>query len=268
MKDTKLKYMGYREEDYATPWAKYFNENMAPVPAHVMRGLEQSPLPAGSLPTLDRAAEMARDGYAEVETGYAYAPDGSLNVCVLTKMPRVAPRMWDWWFGWHGSHSNRYKLWHPKAHKSAQWADGREDVPEYVGRTSMIHEYIGKNLAKASIRFIPPAELGFNAPANLDKEVFICARVGYTHVPLDFGWLLHHVRATSDGAEMRSRFWMGGQHIEFRLPGAPPKMLAKVLQKVVPMPEQQGIDLLTHCAEEMNHLAGFLPEIYAEFHQG
>jgi hypothetical protein len=27
-------------------------------------------------------------------------------------------------------------------------------------------------------------------------------------------------------------------------------------------------DLLVHCAQEMNHLAGFLPQVYAEFSAG
>ena len=27
-------------------------------------------------------------------------------------------------------------------------------------------------------------------------------------------------------------------------------------------------DLLVHCAQEMNHLAGFLPAVYAEFGDG
>ena len=39
-------------------------------------------------------------------------------------MPGVTPQMWEWWFGWHGSDSRRYKLWHPRAHVSAHWADG------------------------------------------------------------------------------------------------------------------------------------------------
>jgi hypothetical protein len=260
-----MKYIGYREEDFSTPWAKYFNENMPAIQPQVTEGLNKSPFAAGKLPPLEEACAMSNEGYAEVETGYAFQPDGSLNIAILTKMPRVKPEMWDWWFGWHGSHDNRYKLWHPKAHKSAKWQDGKENLTEYVGRTSMIQEYIGRNLAKASIQFVSPSELGFCMANDVSKEVVIGARIGLTNIPLDFGWLLHQVRATGDGAEMRSRFWMGGRHIGFRLNGKPPKLLAKMLQKVVPWPEQRAKDLLIHCTEEMNHLAQFLPEIYTEF---
>jgi hypothetical protein len=181
-------------------------------------------------------------------------------------MPNVAPYMWDWWFGWHGSQANRYKLWHPVAHQSARWKDGREDLNEYVGRTSLIEEYIGKKLEKASIRFVSPTELGFHKKeiADKNKAVYICARTGYSDFPLDFGWLVHQIRATETGSEMRSRFWMGGKHIAFRTEGNLGKFGSKILQKIVILPEQQAIDIMRHCSEEMNHLAKFLPDLYTQ----
>jgi hypothetical protein len=94
--------------------------------------------------------------------------------------------------------------------------------------------------------------------------VFICARLGYTRWPLDFGWLVHHLRAVPGGAEMRSRFWMGGPHIQLRVPWLP-VFFSKTLQKTVCLPERQAVELLTHCSEEMNHLARILPGLYAEF---
>ena len=32
------------------------------------------------------------------------------------------------------------------------------------------------------------------------------------------------------------------------------------------MPDKLGLDLLVHCAEEMNHLARFLPALYRKAH--
>ena len=260
-KNSQPKYMGYREKDHSTQWAKYFNEKMPPIPPHVLRALENAPCEAGRIPPFSEAKDLANEANTDVETGYSLEDDGSLRVAILTKMPRVSPEMWDWWFGWHGCRDNRYKLWHPLAHKAAQWQDG-EDKIAYIGRTSMIQEYIGKNFAKANICFIPPDEMGFGQQPD---SVFICARVGYTNFPIDFGWLLHHVRATDDGAEMRSRFWLGGEHIKVRLEGAIPNSISKLLQKIVPRQDQRAKDILIHCAEEMNHLAQFLPELYAEF---
>ncbi|MBS1795890.1 MAG: hypothetical protein JSS81_18695 [Acidobacteria bacterium] len=266
MNKPPAKYMGYRAADFETPWAKYFDEKMAPIQTPAREGLERSPFPPGTIPPITEAPALAAAGYAEVENGYAMENDGSIRLAILTKMPRVAPAMWDWWFGWHGCRADRYKLWHPLAHKHARWADGRDD-DAYVGRTSMIEEYIGESLEKASIRFVSPLEMGFG-PDTLElagEQVFVCARVGYTNFPVDFGWLLHQVRRTADGAEMRSRFWFGGDGIEIRGGGVFGKPLAGLLRKIVPVPERRAHDLLVHCAEEMNHLARFLPELHAEF---
>ena len=37
-----------------------------------------------------------------------------------------------------------------------------------------------------------------------------------------------------------------------------------VARRAVPM--SQGRDMVVHCAMEMNHLASFLPELYADYH--
>lgn len=257
-------YLGYQSADYAKPYAKYFTPQMAALPPHITDALAQSPQPAEKMLAHSDAAQLAQPGYLATENGFALTPDGAATIAVLTLMPGVTPASWDWWFGWHGSHSDRYKLWHPQAHQSARWRDGVTNQVAYLGRTSLVEEYIGPRLAYAAIRFVPPEELGFTAPANLEREVFICARFGYARLPLDFGWLLHQVRAVAGGAEMRSRFWLGGPHLEWRGAGAVPPPLARGLARAIPL-AQQARYLLSHCAEEMNHLAAFLPALYAEF---
>jgi hypothetical protein len=259
-------YLGYRPPDQETPYARFFNEDMAPIPAHIEQGLAQSPLPAGTLPPVGEVAAMCKSGYAAVENGYSLEKNGAISIVALTSMPGVSPKMWHWWFGWHGCRANRYKLWHPKAHVDARWQDGSDEIA-YVGRSSMIEEYIGKSLEKACIRFVDPSELGIDPRHTSDQNqvVFICARVGYRDYPIDFGYLVHQVRATPDGAEMRSRFWFGGSGIQLRRSGVLPALVSSFLQKIIRLPKQRGIDLMTHCAEEMNHLAKILPDLYAEF---
>jgi hypothetical protein len=62
---------------------------------------------------------------------------------------------------------------------------------------------------------------------------------------------------------MRSRFWMGGRHIGGRnLFGG---VAASVARRVLRLTESDARALLVHCAEEMPHLAGFLPALHAEF---
>jgi DAPG hydrolase PhiG domain len=95
-----------------------------------------------------------------------------------------------------------------------------------------------------------------------DNQIAICARLGSGNVPVDVGWLVHHVRPAPGGAEMRSRFWMGGRHVAVRrgnrlTDGA----IRPIAARQLPDPR----DLMVHCAQEMNHLAGFLPTLYERF---
>jgi hypothetical protein len=180
-------------------------------------------------------------------------------VSVRTDMPRVTPAMWDWWFGWHGSDSRRYKLWHPRAHASARWADGGGDG-RWLGRTSLIEEYLGSAYAKAAIQFVAPLELGLD-PARLGDDVAVCARLGSSELPVDTGWFVHHIRATPDGAEMRSRFWLGGPHTGLRQGN---RLADSVIRPIAAHQLPDPRDLMVHCAQEMNHLAGFLPELHAQ----
>lgn len=253
--------LGYRLDDYDTSFADFYRPDMAALPAHVVDALHQGPQAAPTLPQFDDAAALLGEGYQQTENGYGVLRDGGLQVSVRTEMPGVTPTMWSWWFGWHGSDSRRYKLWHPRAHVSAQWADGGGDGG-YLGRTSLVQEYLGSTFTRAAIRFIEPSAIGLQ---NItDDEVAICARLGSSDLPVDVGWLVHHVRPTPDGAEMRSRFWMGGKHVGVRANLAN-RLTDAAVRPVAARQLPDPRDLLVHCAQEMNHLAAFLPALYDRF---
>lgn len=251
-------YLGYRSNDFDTPFAEFFDPEMAALPKHVITALDHGPQAGPTLPSFDDIATMTDDGYQQTENGYGTVRDGGIQVSVRTDMPGVTPAMWAWWFGWHGSDSRRYKLWHPRAHVSARWADGGGDGG-YVGRTSLVQEYLGSAFSRPAIRFVEPSVLGI---AVAEDAVAICARLGSGDVPVDVGWLVHHVRPTRDGAEMRSRFWMGGRHVAVRHGNRLTDIaLRPIAARQLPDPR----DLMVHCAQEMNHLAGFLPALFDRF---
>ena len=251
-------YLGYRAGDADTAWAEFFDPQMAPLPDHVVEALHHGPQAAPLLLEFDSASDLLDEGYHATETGYGHSRCGGATVAVRTDMPAVTPQMWDWWFGWHGSDARRYKLWHPRAHVSVRWADGGGDGG-YVGRTSLVGEYIGSALTRAAIRFVDPATLGLPAQRS---SVTVCARLGSADLPVDIGWLVHQVRPLGDGAEMRSRFWLGGPHVQLRrsVPLAD-RVIRPFARRQLPDPR----DLLVHCAQEMNHLAGVLPALHARF---
>lgn len=241
---------------------------MQPIPERVEKAIEVGVRNDPPF-ALDEAGRILEGGSVPIEDGVIRNPDGTLTVCCRTDMPGVTANMIDWWFCWHAPHSERYKLWHPKAHLRAFVREDRTHLAGqkagYVGLASHVDEYIGKNLAKLTIRFVEPPMVG------LDPALFpaasvgtaICARVGLRGRPIDTGWLIHLIRATPDGVEMLSRFWLG--NVRLRIP-----ILGRLLHnrlnsaraRLKAVPDQLGADLLRHCAEEMNHLARFLPALY------
>lgn len=281
-------YLGYRGDDANTPFGEFFRPDMAPLPRHVVVALEHGPQAEPILPAFDDVATLADEGYQQTENGYGVLGDESMQVSVRTDMPGVTPAMWVWWFGWHGSDSRRYKLWHPRAHVYAAWKDaedaedagrklwqprahvsaarnaedaGRHGTERYVGRTSLVTEYIGSTLLRAAIRFVAPETIG--VPAGDADGLAVCARLGSRDRPVDLGWLVHHIRTTAGGAEMRSRFWIGGPHIAVHsAPGVASALMRPIASRMLGTSAAAARNLMVHCAQEMNHLAGFLPALY------
>ncbi|MBL7783787.1 MAG: FAD-binding protein [Saprospiraceae bacterium] len=257
---------GFNAADFQTEYAPFFDAVITPVPLFVADALAALPLPWGLLPDISDLSVLEKSGYQPVESGYSVAPDGSMAIAVHTPMPGVDPRMWAWWFGWHGSQDRRYKLWHPGAHVSARWQDGRNDHC-YIGRTSLVKEYIGDKLLDAAVQFKSPLEFGlsFDAVNHPEKVVYICAKIGHPSLPIDYGYLVHQVRAVEGGAEMRSRFWLGGKYVSPRQQGKIESLAVGIMKKIKSLPKGFGRDMLRHCSEEMNHLAAFLPALYQKF---
>ena len=261
------RYLGYRAADHALPYARFFNPNLAPLAPHVCAALDRGGVPDLLLPDFDQAAQNLFGDAPVLEDGFVLTKDGGMRVSVRTDMPGVTPAMVDWWFGWHGDAPAKYKLWHPQAHVHVGWRDpppsGASGRALYVGQTSLVDEYIASDLIRGSIRFVPPASFGFTDP-RLDDDrqaTIVCARIGLGDAPIDVGYLAHHVRAVPGGSEMRSRFWMGGKHVGGRnLIGG---LAAGLAKRVLRLTEADARALLVHCAQEMPHLAAFLPELYA-----
>ena len=192
-------------------------------------------------------SDLLEPGYLPVETGMALSPDGELSVAVLTRFPGATPAMIDWWFGWHGDVTERYKLWHPQAHLFAQSryalsdVDGLTDRERYVGNTSWVDEYVGPFPTRLAISFHDPGHIGLSYD-DLEASghgTAIYATVADSDTGEQLSSLLHLVRRTPWGSEMRSRFI---------LPEETPGFVAAAL--------------LDHCYTEMTHLGMFLPRLY------
>jgi len=264
-------HLGYTADELASsPYALFYKPDMAPLPAHVREAIAVGFQTVELLPPIESAPQLQAPGYWPVENGVTISPDGAFRVFVRTDMPGVTPAMWDWWFAWHGSQAQRYKLWHPRAHLHVAWADGRSDLQHYVGRTSHVVEYVGNQRLNLAIRFVTPSSLGLDeARLQRDGEVAICARGSMVGTPMETGWLIHHVRPVPGGSEMRSRFWLAGSNIRPRgMPGAAGALIGRVAAKFAPLTDNMAMELLVHCAQEMNHLKVILPDLFTTFGPG
>lgn len=222
---------------------------------------------AGVLPPLTQAGSLLAQTPAP-QDGVIRDADGRVLVTCVTDMPRVTPAMIDWWFGWHLPSSERYRLWHPHAHVAARVKEDRshwlDDKLKYLNNVSYVDEYIGGKLMKLAIAFVPPEDFGIKDP-SANGATAICAWTTDRVLGGRGGCLVHYVIPTRLGVQMRSAFWLGEikhtvRPIGLLLDGL---LNTAVLRKQL-VPDDLALNLLTHCSEEMNHLARFLPELYAQ----
>jgi hypothetical protein len=272
---SKEKYLGMRVGDLDDKlYAKYWNPEMGPMQDHVQRALMHGiEAPELGFPVME-ANQLLEPGYLALENGFTRLENGQVLVAVLTEMPRVNAKMIDWWFGWHYMEPQRYKLWHPRAHvmNRAERMVGDDpqlsDSEKYLANPNYVTEYVGGDLLDIVITFSEASEFfDVSRFQRAGVGTAICGVVGYQNLPLSLGILIHLIRETEDGCEMRSRFWLG--HIEVR--GLPARGILNriarssfVAQNAVPT--ELGRDMVVHCGMEMNHLASFLPDLYADHH--
>jgi hypothetical protein len=269
-------YLGMREGDLeGKPYAKYWNPVMAPLQEQVQDAIVHGPEAAELGFPLDRADQLLAPGYLPLENGTARLRSGEIFVAVLTKMPGVTGKMFEWWMGWHYMEAQRYKLWHPRAHLANGTREmkgddsGVSDKEKYL-TTHYVTEYVGNTKQAIEISFAEP-ETMFSRGADLASggtSALVCGKVSLQDAPITIGYLIHQIRELEGSCELRSRFWlarpsfMGSRRdswINALLRFGPLLKLA--------MGGDLGRDMVVHCGMEMNHLAGFLPALYADYHR-
>jgi len=183
-------------------------------------------------------------------------------VSVRTPMPGVTANMVQWWFSDFLQTTEHYNWWHPKDHV---WMDWENKQPgKIVGASHLVHEYIGQELSKLRIQFINASEL-FGYDPNNDNTFIICARVGLLDEKINIAKMCHIVRNTLDGAEMRSRFWLG--HISKRQANETVSSFNGLIgnlafTRLFALDKKDAENLMIHAQEEMKYLAKLLPALY------
>jgi hypothetical protein len=259
------------------PYERYFNGDLR-IREDVLPCL-QSPMSPSDALLPDAVNELLAPGYLGVENGFCELPDGSAYVASLVPFPGATGEMYRWWFWWHSVEAARYTLWYPHNHIAANPTNrdvltrpGLSHEQRYVGSTHHVDEYIGPELVRIAIRFVDPAELGFDTSRFEEAGIVghACARVSLRDAPLEVVTMVHLARQTTQGLEQRSRYWIG-HDVKLRVLGRALSIDgvgAALGVKRRMAGERVAYEQFLHDQIEFTHLATFLPSIWREFGQG
>ena len=237
-----------------------------------------SELPEQTKKTLDKEIKISDfKGYESsneiitsgMQDGIHISEDFSYLIKCTTQMRNVNSTMIDWWFTWHLPETQRYKLWHPEDHISAEIKQvldkSKPYKKRYVGIDSYVEEYIGNKYSKLCISFKSPDRFGLT-DLDLDVTTAICAEVKDLETNMTIAQLLHYVSDNANGCSMQSYFWLGNKisHENRILNLCANFFFNFSIVKRYFINDTLAKSLLRHCCEEMNHLSIFLPELYKD----
>lgn len=197
------------------------------------------------------------EGYEPMERGMSTLPDGGVMFANLTDMPGVTPEMFDWWFAWHGLDPMRYIIWDKDDHYSVKTLNREQNLNSRLTMKERYYEtkhiatealLDGQEPVDVHLEFVNPVKVGFDPEKLKNFKGSILATPGPAV-------MVHFVRPTATGCELRTRFWMGYVPSE------------NGMVKVGGFPEidMMGRSLLLHNIKEFRHLAKILPLVYEEF---
>lgn len=271
---TQRQYRLNRELIQGKPYARFFRGDMH-LPEAVIPAL-RAPMQAGDALVPHDVNALLDSGYHGVESGYCELPDGTAYVASHVRLPGCTGEMYRWWFWWHSVEPARYTLWYPYNHVSVKPLDrevlarpGLTHEQRYVGTIHHVDEFIGPHRMQVAIRFVDPAEFGFDT-SRFEQAGIVghaCARVGVLGTGVESVTMVHLARKTDAGLEQRSRYWIGHDpQLQTPLGKVPVDAIAVGLGIKRRMAGARvAYEQLLHDQIEFTHLGTFLPELYAEF---
>lgn len=249
----------------------YLARPLTPPQPAAIEAVEHGPLDPRDAQSPAEMDLLLDPGELTGECGWCTLPDGCGYVAMRTPMPGVTAGMVDWWFDWHPRDPLRYRVWHPRAHRSNSIEPAAAPgAKPYWGTVHHPVEDIGTGTVHARIAFLPPEALGFSAGVLARPAVaaIVGGLVGDDRRRMQHTKMVHVFLESNGGLVLRSRFWLGAvvrPYVPEPLAGVAARVLNRpaVRRRLVPMDVPPA--LARHCAEEYANLAALLPELYGQY---
>lgn len=258
-----MKKVGVSQEEKNLSYYKYYEQDLALVPAEKLAILQAGPADPKTLISIeDKDLFLSGKDENYCQTGFGVREDGTAVVCNTTYMPGVTSEMLDWWFPWHSVGSDlRYKIWDPEDHYFA-----RADRADYVcdpnvpmnqktwGVNHYIMEDVGPGPEFLKLMFKSPADFGYDTSViGTEKcQSMVCA-IGESSCAAA---MTHKWYPYKDGVMFCSRFWIGYAYVDGKIVRGLPEGAS------IPPFVPQG--LFAHNIKEFTNLAAILPTLYEE----
>ncbi len=248
---------------------EYLERPLATPSVEVLEAIANGPIDPADALALSEVERLLDPASMPAEGGWCTLGDGVGYVAVSTAMPQVTGEMVDWWFDWHPRESERYRVWHPAAHRA-----NSVQLPTHAGAKAhwgTVHhpvEDVGIGVVHARIEFKPPSEMGFAGDALDDERVatIVCGYAGDDRRHVRHTPMYHVFLREEDGVVLRSRFWLGAAVRPYGPAGELGElMLNNRFVRRATLPAVLPRALAMHCAEEYANLAVLLPELYTRF---
>lgn len=248
------------------PYAKFmdFPYSNPPIPPKIRDKINAPMAPSKAL-RIEHADLLLNSSYDADDAGYCLLEDGSGYVGETIFFPNCTHEMIEWWFSWTGLDDVRYQIWDPAAHISASVSSSQiaqrvdSGLPyqkRFVGTTNFtVHRNAAGDGDPGTMHFIPP-KMFFGKREVSNSVSMVIALHGKANAPYPTMSSIRVLRDTENGVVMRLYFWHGKCVINgqvFTIPNAAPDIagLGKFAE---------------HAAQEYQHLADILPQLYSENH--
>lgn len=251
--------------------APYLSRPLSPADPSVLAAIAAGPMDPADAIQLTAVDRLLDPAPLPVETGWCFTPEHVGYVAVRTEMRSVTAEMVEWWFDWHPRDPDRYRLWHPLAHRdNSLEPPAVRGIKPHWGAVHHPVEDVGTGVEHVRIAFQPPRAIGFSTDAldNPNVATIVCGYVGDDRRRLRHSAMAHVFLVEQGGLVLRSHFWLGAAI----RPYLPSPLAAPIgaaannrLVRRLALPSDLQRSLANHCAEEYANLAVLLPELYGRF---